>query len=174
MAKRPSPPSRPADLDTLCAAADSRHRALRANLTEVSRLLAAVAEDGPPAADVLAQFQDLATFLDRHFTKEEHILWPALAALADAARQGGPRPPLPFPTMLHPVRLMEGEHARLHERLDELRQATAGLAPPVAAAERWQRACESLAAFDAAVIEHVRFENQVLFPLAIEVEGQLS
>ncbi|MDH4066128.1 MAG: hemerythrin domain-containing protein [Acidobacteriota bacterium] len=158
----------------MCAAADARHQRVRVNLANVTRLLEAVAGDGPPAPELVAQFEDLAAFLERHCTREEQILWPALEALADAARQGQPRPPLPFPTMLHPVRLMEGEHAGLRERLDRLRQVTQRSASSDVGGERWRNVCEGLAALDAAVVDHVRFENEVLFPLALVVESELT
>lgn len=165
----------PEALDELCGyAAGRHHQALRLDLRRVAGLVRPLAEDGPPGPAVVALFDDIATYLERHLTKEEHILFPALTALAEALRLGQPRPPLPFPTLLNPVRLLEGEHAWLHERMERLREVTAGVAFPVDGGEPWRRAYEGLAALDADLAEHVRFEHDVLFPQALEVERRLG
>ena len=70
--------------------------------------------------------------------------------------------------------MLEGEHVRLHQMLDNLRLVTAALAVAPEHGERWRHAYEALAALDAEVAEHVRFENEVLFPLAIDVDRRLS
>ena len=144
------------------------------DVRRVAELLTSLAEAGPPAPQILEQYEALAAFLELHLAKEENILFPALVALAEAARTGQPRPPLPFPSVLNPVRLLEGEHARLHDLLDRLRDATVGLALPVDAGGRWRQAFDALAALDSALAEHVRFENEELFPKALETERQLG
>lgn len=175
MADMPSPHGRSVALDELCDyAAARRHHELRLDVRRVADLLRTLSDDGPPTPQVIEQYEDLATFLELHLAKEENILFPALVALAEAARAGQPRPPLPFPSVLNPVRLLEVEHARLHELLDRLRAVTAELAVPAEAGEPWRRAYEALASLDAALAEHVRFENEVLFPQALEVERQLG
>lgn len=175
MADMPSPHSGSLALDELCDyAAARRHHELRLEVRRVAGLLRRLSDEGLPASQILEQYEDLATFLELHLAKEENILFPALVALAEAARAGQPRPPLPFPSVLNPVRLLEGEHARLQELLDRLRALTASVALPVDAGERWRRAYEALASLDAALAAHVRFENSVLFPRAIEVERQLA
>lgn len=175
MADLPSPHGGSVALDELCEYATARrHHDIRLDLQRVADLLAPLADNGPPAPEVIEQYGELAHFLELHLSKEENILFPALVSLAEAARAGQPRPPLPFPSVLNPVRLLEGEHARLHELLDRLRVTTAGLAVPVDAGERWRHAYEALAALDATLAEHVRFENEVLFPQALEVERQLG
>jgi len=158
----------------MCAAADARHRGVRASLAAVSELLPTIAGDGPPAPELLARFEDLAVFLERHCTREEQLLWPAFAALAEAARRQQPRPPLPFPTMLHPVRLMESEHTQLRARLDHLRDLTVELALPVDAVDRWRKVRDGLATLTAAVADHERYEDEVLYPEALEVERRLG
>lgn len=175
MADMPSPLGGSAALDELCDyAAARRHRELRLDVQQVADQLKPLAGDAPPAPEILEQYRELAAFLELHLSKEENILFPALVSLAEAARAGQPRPPLPFPSVLNPVRLLESEHARLHELLDRLRVTTAGLALPVDAGEKWRRAYDALATLDAALAEHVRFENEVLFPQALEVERQLG
>lgn len=169
-----SRPGSVAALSELCAVDARRHQGLRADLRRVADLLQPLAQDGPPAPEILEVFGDLSTFLDRHLTKEEHILFPALSAVADADRLAQPRPALPFPSLLHPIRLLEGEHVRLQELGDRLRRATAGFVVPVDAGNHWRDAYDSLATLDVAMTEHVRFENEVLFPAALDVERRLA
>ena len=175
MADMPSPHERvAAGLDELCAdALRRRHRELRRDVRHVREQLRGLAGAGSPAPDIVQQFDGLATFLELHLVKEENILFPALEALAEAARAGGSRPPLPFPSVLNPVRLLEGEHVRVHELLVRVMEA-ARLARPEGDEERWVPAFAALAALQATLDEHVRFEDEVLFPKALEVERQLS
>lgn len=162
-------------LGELCAFDVARHHQdLRADVQRVATLLQPLADDGPPAAAILEVFDDLAGFLERHLSKEEHILLPALSAVADAFSHANPRPPLPFPSLLNPIRMLEGEHLRLQEMGDRLRQATGGLMVPDDAGAHWRQAYEGLATLDVAVTEHVRFENEHLFPLALDVERRLG
>jgi regulator of cell morphogenesis and NO signaling len=161
-----------AGLDELCAdAIRRRHLELRRDLRHVRDALGNL-PDGAPSPDVVRQFEGLATFLELHLVKEENILFPALAALAEAARTGGSRPPLPFPSVLNPVRLLEGEHVRVHDLLAQVREA-ARLAQSAVGEARWGEVLYALATLDLTLAEHVRFEDEVLFPRALEVERRL-
>ena len=174
MADWPSPTGSPATLELVRAGARTRHRRIRVHLAAAQELMGAIAADAPLGLEVAAQFENLTALLVRHCAHEEQILWPALAALADAARRELPRPPLPFPTLLHPVRWMEGQHARLREQLDRLRQLAESGTPAAGAAEPWHRFCDSLARLDAVVADHSHFESEVLYPEALEVERRLG
>lgn len=175
MVDMPSPHQRPAaGLDELCAdAIRRRHRELRRDVRRVREQLRGLADAGSPSPDIVQQFDGLATFLELHLVKEENILFPALEALAEAARAGASRPPLPFPSVLNPVRLLEGEHVRVHDLLARVREA-ARLAQPDAGEERWAPVFNALATLEATLDEHVRFEDEVLFPKALEVERRLG
>lgn len=129
-----------------------------------------------PAADLgpaHAAFAALAEQLVAHLDKEEHILFPAVDTLVQAARAGTPRPPLPFATLLHPIRVMEADHERLSRAMDALSGLARAASPPTALAQPWtawrrdvDRLAEDLAA-------HVRFENELLFPSTLDLERAL-
>lgn len=174
MAQWPSPSGSPTTLELVCADARARHQRIRVQLAAVQQLMGALTTDDPTGLDIAIQVEHLAVLLERHCAHEEQILWPALALLAEAVRQGQPRPPLPFPTLLHPVRWMEGQHAQLREHLDGLRQQADARTPPRGTAEPWRRFRDGLAALDAAVADHSHFENEVLYPEALEVERRLG
>ncbi len=163
-------------LDELCDLVLERHHAyVHGAIPMIRAALAQLAErDGPPwLPEVRAAFSDLADQLTSHLLKEEAILFPAMAALAQADREGKNRPPLPFPTVLHPIRMMESEHARIAGLLEQIRLATSGFIVPDGAPESWHRAVRALARFDEAMQAHLHAENDVLFPRALELERHL-
>jgi regulator of cell morphogenesis and NO signaling len=173
MADLPSPHQSAPRLDEMCAdAIRRRHRELRRDVRRVREQLRGLATPGSPLPDIVQQFEGLAAYLELHLVKEENILFPALEALAEAARAGGSRPPLPFPSVLNPVRLLEGEHVRVHDLLARVTEA-ARLAQPEAPDQRWPAVHGALTALGATLAEHVRFEDEVLFPTALEVERRL-
>ena len=79
------------------------------------------------------------------------------------------RPPLPFPTVLHPIRVMEAEHARLADGVEELTRLTGGFAVPEGAPDALRRLLEELKRFCSHLTDHLREENDVLFPRALAV-----
>ncbi len=94
-------------------------------------------------------------------------------SLARADREGGSRPALPFPTVLHPIRMMETEHVRIEVALDCLRQATHALVAGEGAPEGWRHCLSELSRLDSELRAHHRAENEVLFPRALELERRL-
>ena len=164
-------------IDELCAIIVSRHhaylhRALPILQEDLSRLA-----DVDCAAGALAETRtlvaDLVQQLKGHLSKEENVLFPALVALAQADREGGNRPALPFPTVLHPIRVMETEHARIETTMARLRALTQGFAPQDDASVAWRQCLTQLAQLDADLREHHRTENEELFPRALELERRL-
>jgi regulator of cell morphogenesis and NO signaling len=163
-------------LDELCEAILERHHA-HAHVA-VPRLrghLAALVEREPGALPVAlpAAFAELADRLQSHLAKEENILFPALATMAEAERNGRGRPPMPFPTVLHPIRLMESEHAGLADGLERVKALASGFVPPDGASASTRRLLEDLAAFCDDLAAHLQVENDVLFPRALELDRRL-
>jgi regulator of cell morphogenesis and NO signaling len=163
-------------LDRLCQEILERHHAqAHIAVPRIRGRLAALLEREPGAVDpgLSAAFGDLADLLVGHLAKEENILFPALAAMAEAAETGAARPPLPFPTLLHPIRLMEVEHARLASALDELTRLAKDFVAPAAASDTTRRLMTELATFRDQLVAHLRIENDVLFPQALDLDRRL-
>src|SRR5689334_3422916 len=102
-------------LDVLCVDIVERyHAALHRSLPRIRDELAALCgmDASHELRAVQVGFSDLADQIEGHLAKEEHLLFPALEALAVAERETGRRPATAFVTVLHPIRLMETEHAR--------------------------------------------------------------
>jgi regulator of cell morphogenesis and NO signaling len=163
-------------VDELCERIVAHHhaflyRALPVLVEDLGRL--AGDDGGGTLAETRAAVADLVQQLKGHLSKEEHVLFPALVALAQAEREGGSRPPLPFPTVLHPIRMMESEHTRIDATMGRLRALTHEFAPPEDASPAWRRCLAELAELDVDLREHHRTENEVLFPRALELERRL-
>lgn len=118
-------------------------------------------------------FAEVAEQIESHLAKEEHLLFPAIAALSIAERGDARRPPLAFATVLHPIRFMEAEHARIEMAVDRLRELARAVPEPDTLSPSWHRCMMRLAQLDAELREHHRTESEVLFPQALELERRL-
>lgn len=165
-------------VDELCDLIVARHHAyVHRAIPFISGRLDTLVEREPAAVAVLAStraaFAELAHELLGHFAKEENVLFPALEAMAKAEREGGHRPALPFPTVLHPIRLMETEHARIEIAMDHLREVTHRVVAPEGASDDWRQCLSAFARLDEDLRLHLRAENEMLFPRALELERRL-
>ena len=150
------------------------HGPMRLRLSRIREALTELADagGGPQFDSTLQAFADLAYRIESHLSKEEHLLFPAIAAIARVARDRQDLQRSPFVTVLHPIRMLEAEHASIELELDRIR----ALAPAVAAGPtttRWQRYLTELADLRSALREHHRAENEMLFPRALDAERQL-
>ena len=166
-----------ADIDVLCdAIVDRFHASLQEQLPRIREELGEVSETtASTALEMLRMaFAEVADQIASHIAKEEHLLFPAIAALSDAERAGGRRPPLFFATVLHPIRFMEAEHGRIEQALDRLRELARTVTAPDSLSPAWRRCMDDLATLDAELRAHHRAENEVLFPRVLELERRLK
>jgi len=157
---------------------DRHHRYVQGAIPAVRASLAAAvdrwgAAHGPVLV-VQALFDELADELESHMAKEEHLLFPAIRDLARAKRRHVSSPPAPFATLMHPIRVMEDEHARANHLLADLRRETGDYHAPAAADEAGHECYRQLAAFDDDLQVHIHLENDLLFPRALELERQTA
>jgi regulator of cell morphogenesis and NO signaling len=154
------------------------HGPLRASLgslrTRLSTMCGEVDRVGPAVQDTRCRLEALAESVLMHFAKEENILFPAFAALAAARQQDARRPPLPFATVMYPIRAMEVEHARLESELHALVAVAASGEPGMGLeAGQWQEFRSQLETFARELAAHAHFENAVLFARALDIERAL-
>lgn len=156
-----------------------RHHAdERRSLPDLLGRLNELAAAGAVQTDVLAPIADalgaITDMLLAHLEKEEHILFPAFEALVEAGRLGTGRPLLPFPSVLHPIRVMEADHERLGGAVGDLRTLVAAVQVPAALRSAWTEWRRALDGFAEELGAHLRLENEVLFPRALELEQALA
>lgn len=138
-------------LDALAEKVLGVHGSAHPELAEVRRLVAAIRAD-----------------LEPHLMKEEQILFPAIHAIADGARD------FPFGSVANPIRMMMLEHEQTGELLEALRAATDSYAVPDDACASYRSLYERLAAMEADTHLHIHKENHILFPTAIRVSEEAS
>ena len=143
-------PSLTANTQKLANAHGGRHP----ELPEVARLTQAV------AAEMLS-----------HMAKEECVLFPYIASLADAAREQRPIPPAPFGTIDNPIRMMEHEHESAGAAMARIRELTSGYQVPPDGCTTYRVALQQLAEFERDLHAHVHLENNILFPRARVLAG---
>lgn len=163
-------------LDMLCdRLVAGPHARVHAAVPRIRSRLAALAAARPAGLGIRLQgaFTGLADQLLAHLAKEENLLFPALTALAEAERMGRSRPPLAFATVLHPIRVLESEHARLATGLEALDAVAGEFGPAEGDDPAWPVLLGDLAAFRADLVAHVTFETDVLFPRALELDRRV-
>jgi regulator of cell morphogenesis and NO signaling len=129
----------------IAAAHGERH----AELHEVARLTQAVADE-----------------MSSHMVKEEQILFPYIAAAAEAVESGRQLPRAPFASVDSPIALMEAEHESTGAAMEQIRTLTRDYVPPRDACTTYRVTLLELEAFERDLHTHVHLENNILFPKA--------
>lgn len=123
----------------------------------------------------LAQALDgLAAELTEHMTKEETVLFPYIARLERASRQGIPPPPAPGGTVRMPIAIMEREHDDAGRALERMRDLTSGYHSPADACNTFRALYAQLQEIERDLHAHIHLENNILFPRAAELESRLN
>ena len=92
---------------------------------------------------------------------------------AEAHRDGGPEGPAAcFGSVGNPIRQMEHEHESAGAALAQIRKVTGGYALPDDACPTFRALYEELERMESDLHQHIHLENNILFPRAIELEGQ--
>jgi regulator of cell morphogenesis and NO signaling len=117
--------------------------------------------------------QILRSDLAEHIRKEEQVLFPYIAQVDQAPLLAFRPPQQCFSTVGQPVFVMVQEHERAKLLLAELRQITGDFKPPVWACSTFVAFYSGLRTFAGSFEEHIRLEDDVLFPRAIEMEKAL-
>lgn len=138
------------------------HEVHRRQLPELIRMAAKVeaVHAGHEAAPIglATLLTAMQTELLQHMQKEESILFPML-------ERGG------NPFVVHPIGVMRTEHEEHAERLQHLLALTRNATPPADACTTWHQLCVGVREFVDDLQQHIRLENDVLFP---QFEAQRS
>lgn len=167
------------DLDVILRRiVDGHHRRIREESPVIAECLGVLVgrhgERHPELAYVREAFLALTDVLLSHLVKEENLLFPFINDLAAASRSGTRPPRGPFVTLMHPIRVMESGHQTVTASLDRLKTLTRDYAVPPEAAEAYRSCYQRLAAFDDDVRQHMRLENDTVFPRALALESHLG
>lgn len=150
---------------------ETHHTFTRSELVRISGLI----EDPevatlPQLTNLRACFYALQADLEAHLQKEEEILFPYIAMLDDTS---GVLQPTCFATVANPIRVMQFEHIRMAGLLETLRELTNQYTPEADSSPQTFLLFASLAGIDADLVEHVHWEDHVLFPRALQEESRI-
>lgn len=109
---------------------------------------------------------ELAADIVPHMLKEEQVLFPYIRQLAAGAAA---RPP--FMTVKNPIRMMHLEHEQVGSVLGQLREQTSNFTPPADACASYRALYAGLQELVSDTYQHVHLENNLLFPLAEQLEA---
>ncbi|MGE0845021.1 MAG: hemerythrin domain-containing protein [Flavobacteriaceae bacterium] len=146
------PPREPAELTRFIESRyHARHRTQLAELAELSGLVEAVhAGDEHVPVGLAALLRRLIGELEVHMKKEELILFPAMRRAAGALDV--------------PIAAMRDDHGDHAADVAEIGRLTNDLNPPRDACRSWTRLYAGLREFVGDLQEHIRLEDDVLFP----------
>jgi len=137
------------------------HRVQLPELQRLARKVESVHADHADAPHGLAdQLARMEAELIGHMEKEEQVLFPLM-------QNGG------HPMIKHPIAMMRHEHADHAGALAELDRLSHGMVPPEGACSSWRSLYQGLAQFRDDLNEHIRLENELLFP-AFEPASQAA
>jgi regulator of cell morphogenesis and NO signaling len=147
----------------------THHQYLRGAMPRVTAQISELRRDLPIGA-IAPIFASMRAELELHMQKEELVLFPFIARLEQAVAVGLPPPRPPFGSVENPIRMMEQEHDSALVALAELRRLTDGYSVPAHAGQAQQMLFGELAELERDLMEHIRLENDILFPRAVELE----
>jgi regulator of cell morphogenesis and NO signaling len=149
----------------------THHAYVRSALPRIAGYLAKLTEvhgaRHPELARIAAAFEELRGELLQHLLKEEHVLFPYICELAGAS----PGRRSPFGTVEHPIRMMEREHEKASAVMREIRRLTGGYTAPADGCATYRVCFDELAQFERDLHRHIHLEDNVLFPLAVDLES---
>src|SRR5262245_39888850 len=146
------------------------HAPLRLELPRLSAMLARVVQrHGDRLPDVLLPLQQtFESFQDElvsHMSKEDTVLFPAIAAAETVARETG-HGAESWGWIAQPIDVMEDEHASAGVALAAMRELTGGYVPPADACPTFRGLYYGLAELEREMPVHVQLGHNILFPRA--------
>ena len=109
--------------------------------------------------------------LSDHFQKEEQVLFPYICELQRAIDCGCDPQPFHCGSVQYPIRAMMTEHGDELKRYDRILGILRQQGEPFASSEQCRLLTDKITAFAAWLGEHIKLEDEILFPLAILAEG---
>ncbi|HEY7337447.1 MAG TPA: iron-sulfur cluster repair di-iron protein [Bryobacteraceae bacterium] len=125
----------------------------------------------PEVRSIQDLFGALADELHVHMMKEENVLFPHLAAMEAAADEGRPAPLAMFGSVETPIHRMLADHDDAGELLARIRDLSGNYSPPENACPTYRELYRSLEEFERDMHQHIHLENNILFPRALELQG---
>jgi regulator of cell morphogenesis and NO signaling len=148
-----------------------RHEAIRLSAL-LKEILDEHGKGRPELRRIQALFSKMSKDLAMHLLKEEQTLFPYIARVEETVAQKSSVSWPPFGTVGNPIRMMLLEHDQTGDELKEIRKLSDDYLPLAGVCVSYAALYEGLKAFEEDMLEHIRFENDLLFPRAIAMEEE--
>lgn len=139
----------------------------------IDKVVAAYATDHPQLKSIKDYFRLISNELQLHMQKEELVLFPYIHKLVAAENEGTELVTPGFGSIKSPVSVMLTEHETIGIMEQKVVRLSSGFKAPAEVNDTVLELYALLKEFDEDLQEHVRLENEILFPKAIELEQKL-
>lgn len=150
------------------------HRYLHEEMPRLAELAAKVRSvhggNHPELHQIADTYNRLRDELDPHLQKEERVLFPMIRELATAVDA----PAFHCGSLGNPIRVMLMEHDQAGELMARLRELTDDYTPPADGCGSYKALFGGLAELEADTHLHIHKENNVLFPMVLALESELT
>lgn len=127
----------------------------------------------PELNQVKEIFADIAGELTQHLKKEELILFPFIAKMERAFKNGEKVERPHFGTVENPIAMMEDEHEAAGDLFKEIVILTNNYTVPEHACNTYRAMFHKLEEFENDLHLHIHLENNILFPKALDLEKKV-
>ena len=156
----------------------NHHQCVRQELPRLAEMASKLAikrsDEHPELQRVAALIVKLRDDLLAHIQKEEMVLFPFISRMDQESIVAYPPDHARFRSVSDPVFIMLQQHEAADHLVVELRRLTNGYNPPTWACGTHIALLSGLQAFEGDLKQHIHFENDALFPRAIEMEAVLN
>jgi regulator of cell morphogenesis and NO signaling len=128
----------------------------------------------PELEEIKNQFFEAADALTVHMKKEEFILFPYIKAMEEAMKNDFHLSAPHFGHIDNPIAMMEHEHDTEGERFRKISALSNSYTPPSDACQTYRVAFAMLEEFENDLHTHIHLENNILFPVAQQVFGNMN
>lgn len=153
---------------------EQHHGYIRRESPRLASMLEKVVTRHGEAHPELRSIQDLfgamVNELSVHMMKEENVLFPYLAKMEAAVKEGVPAPSAMFGSVQMPIRAMMADHEDAGELTARIRTLCGDYQPQEYACGTHRALYQGLEEFERDLHQHVHLENNILFPRALEME----
>lgn len=131
-------------------------------------------ERHPELYKIFQTFAAVKEEMEGHMNKEELLLFPRIKELQKIAADENGNLQLNITYVQSPITVMEQEHEHAGTLLNDIRTLSNDYTPPQDACTTYRLCFAALKAFELDLHQHVHLENNILFPKAIRMFGELQ
>lgn len=157
---------------------NKHHRYVKETMPEITAHLLKVSskhgERHPELHEIFKEFAILSDAFGQHMYKEEHVLFPRIVEIAEAADKKKLIPEHEKSYLIAPIHVMQSEHEEAGTIMHKIRNLTDHFTPPEDACTTYRLVYNELNEFELDLHRHVHLENNILFPKALQAFKQLN